>query len=71
MATVHLAGMMTMVKSTSFDAMDPEEVRHFMDSTLALLCEEVIPGAHRSELLRRLESTQHISYNALWQARAA
>jgi hypothetical protein len=63
--------MVTMVKSTSFDSMDPEEFKHFMDAALALLCEEVIPGTHQSELLHRVESTEKISYNALWQGAAA
>ncbi|WP_213287536.1 hypothetical protein [Bradyrhizobium sp. sGM-13] len=71
--SLHFIGgqMLTTVKSTSFDAMDPEEFKHFMDAALALLCEEVIPGTHRSDLLRKVESTQHISYNALWQGAKA
>lgn len=70
---IHLIGgrMMTVVKSTSFDRMDAEDFRKYMDSALAVLCEEVIPGTHRSSLLRRVEETSGISYNALWQGAKA
>lgn len=70
---IHLIGgrMMTVVKSTSFDRMDADDFRHYMDSAFAVLCEEVIPGTHRSELLRKVEETSGISYNALWQGAKA
>lgn len=70
---VHLIGgqMMTVVKSTSFDRMDADDFKKYMDSALAVLCEEVIPGTHQSALLRRVEESEGISYNALWQRRAA
>jgi hypothetical protein len=54
------------VSSTSFQRMPSREFKTFLDAAIDVLCNEVIPGLARRDLVNEIESMLHISYDSLW-----
>lgn len=68
----HSGQMITRVASTSFERMDTEDFRRYLDAAIQIICEEIIPGMESARLVHEVENMLGLSYGALWSpARAA
>lgn len=67
----HNGQMVTRVKSTSFENMDTDDFKQYLDAVIALVCEEIIPNMERRALVHEVESMLGMSYGSLWQGRVA
>lgn len=67
----HNNQMITRVKSTSFENMDSDDFKQYLDSSIMLICEEIIPNMQRRDLVNKVESMLKLSYDALWQGKIA
>lgn len=67
----HDGKMITRVASTSFERMDADDFKKYLDAAIAVVCEEIIPGMDRQSLVREIEKMLGLSYDALWQGRKA
>lgn len=67
----HNGQMVTRVASTAFDRMDSEDFRHYVDASIRVICEEIIPGMESARLVHEVESMLGLSFDALWQGKAA
>lgn len=67
----HNGQMVTRVASTAFDRMDSEDFRLYLEACINVICTEIIPGLRRYDLTRETETMLGLSYDALWQEKAA
>lgn len=67
----HNNQMVTRVASTSFERMDSDDFKRYLDAAIVTICEEIIPGLDSRVLVHEVERMLGLSYDALWQARAA
>ncbi|MCA1458038.1 hypothetical protein I6F35_33435 [Bradyrhizobium sp. BRP22] len=63
--------MVTRVASTSFERMDSDDFKRYLDAAITVICEEIIPGMESAGLVHEVEHMLGLSYDALWQRRAA
>lgn len=63
--------MVTRVASTSFERMDSEDFKRYLDAAITVICEEIIPGMESARLVHEVEEHLGLSYNALWQGAKA
>jgi hypothetical protein len=67
----HSGQMVTRVASTAFERMESDEFKLYLDAAINVICQEIIPGMQSARLVREVESMLGLSYDALWQRRAA
>jgi hypothetical protein len=63
--------MVTRVASTSFDRMDSDDFKRYLDAAIVTICDEIIPGLNSRDLVHEIENMLGLSYDALWQGRVA
>lgn len=67
----HNGQLVTRVASTSFDRMDGDDFKRYLDAAITLICDEIVPGMDRAELVHTIEKMLGLSYDALWQGKIA
>ena len=67
----HNGRIVTRVASTSFERMEDVEFKIYLDAAITAICEDIIPGMDRGDLVHEIEGMLGLSYDALWQRRAA